>query len=238
MILENRGQGPVKKAKLNYWVDVSIGVSFVLSAVSGLIFLLPVGSGAGLNSGFLGIRYSLWDQLHTWSSLAMMAGVLAHLVLHWNWIVGMTRKMLPTRESPRAAAAPAPGYKLTRRRFLSLGLTTVAAGVLVAGCAMLAGRQAAEPEQEDSATGGSQDDAELLLQQDDGSGSPDGPALFSQQEGNAPVTSEAEQPVQQLSGVACPRGMVNDPYPGRCRNYTDRDGDGICDFSVPGSGTN
>ena len=45
MILENRGQGLVKKAKLNYWIDVSIGVSFILSAVSGLIFLLPVGSG-------------------------------------------------------------------------------------------------------------------------------------------------------------------------------------------------
>ena len=212
----------MKKAKLNYWVDVSIGVSFVLSAVSGLIFLLPVGSGAGLNSGFLGIRYSLWDQLHTWSSLAMMAGVLAHLVLHWNWIVGMTRKMLPTRGFPREAAAPAPGYKLTRRRFLSLGFTTVAAGVLVAGCAMLAGRQAAEPEQEEDDTDELQGSSELPLQQ----------------EGNALVTSEPEQPVQQQSGVACLRGMVNDPYPGRCRQYTDTNGDGICDYSVPGSGTN
>jgi len=238
MILENRGQGLVKKAKLNYWVDVSIGVSFVLSAVSGLIFLLPVGSGAGLSSGFLGIGYSLWDQLHIWSSLAMMAGVLAHLVLHWNWIMTMTRKMLPTREVSREGAAPAPGFQLSRRRFLSLGFTTVAAGVLVAGCAMLTGRQATEPEQEDSAAGASQDDTEPLSQQDDGSGSPDGAEQSPQQEGNAAVTSEPEQPVQRLSGVACPRGMINDPFPGRCRNYTDRDGDGICDYSVPGSGTN
>jgi len=228
----------VKKATLNYWVDVSIGLSFVLSAVSGLVFLLPVGSGAGLNSGFLGIGYALWDSLHVWSSLAMMAGVLAHLVLHWKWIMGMTRKMLPAREVSRQAAAPAPGGKLSRRRFLSLGLTTVAASVLVAGCAMLTGRREAEPEQEDSAAGGSQDDAELLLQQDDGSAAPAEPEQSLQQEGNALVTSEPEQPVQQLSGVACPRGMVNDPYPGRCRNYTDRDGDGICDYSVPGSGTN
>ena len=37
--------------------------------------------------------------------------------------------------------------------------------------------------------------------------------------------------------VACPRGLVNDPYPGRCRHYVDSDGDGICDYSVAGSGS-
>jgi len=29
----------------------------------------------------------------------------------------------------------------------------------------------------------------------------------------------------------CPYGMVNDPYPGQCRLYTDSSGDGICDLS-------
>lgn len=33
-------------------------------------------------------------------------------------------------------------------------------------------------------------------------------------------------------------GLVNDPYPGQCRHYLDRDGDGVCDYSVPGSGSN
>lgn len=37
-------------------------------------------------------------------------------------------------------------------------------------------------------------------------------------------------------GVACPFGLVNDPYPGRCPRYTDANGDGLCDYSVPGSG--
>lgn len=31
----------------------------------------------------------------------------------------------------------------------------------------------------------------------------------------------------------CPYGMVNDPYPGRCRRYTDKNGNGICDYSEP-----
>ncbi len=29
----------------------------------------------------------------------------------------------------------------------------------------------------------------------------------------------------------CPFGMKNDPYPGKCRNFVDRDGNGICDHS-------
>lgn len=34
----------------------------------------------------------------------------------------------------------------------------------------------------------------------------------------------------------CPYGLVNDPYPGRCRRYVDTDGDGICDLSRVGGG--
>jgi hypothetical protein len=48
-------------------------------------------------------------------------------------------------------------------------------------------------------------------------------------------TSSTPQP--QL-GVACPYGLVNDPYPGECRRYVDRNGDGICDLSEAGSGLN
>ena len=50
-----------------------------------------------------------------------------------------------------------------------------------------------------------------------------------------PDDSAAPQP--QL-GVACPYGLVNDPYPGECQRYIDQNGDGICDLSEPGSGLN
>ncbi|MBN1399315.1 MAG: hypothetical protein JXA74_00665 [Anaerolineae bacterium] len=33
--------------------------------------------------------------------------------------------------------------------------------------------------------------------------------------------------------VLCPFGLVNDRYPGRCRRYVDRNGNGICDLSEP-----
>jgi hypothetical protein len=190
----------MKKSVLNYWVDVGIGVSFVLSAISGLVFLLPVSADSG--SKILSISYLAWNQLHTWSSLGLMAGVLAHLVLHWKWIAGMTKKMLPFG-SAQEGASPAPSIRVSRRRFLSLGFAAAATGVIATGYALLSGVWAGGTEQ----SGG-----DNLLR------------------------SESERPVQ--TGVACPRGLVNDLYPGQCRRYTDRNGDGICDYSVPGSGYN
>jgi len=48
----------------------------------------------------------------------------------------------------------------------------------------------------------------------------------------APQATEAE------SGVACPAGVVNDPYPGHCKRYVDANNNGLCDLSELGSGDN
>ena len=31
----------------------------------------------------------------------------------------------------------------------------------------------------------------------------------------------------------CPHGLVNDPYPGKCGLYMDKDSNQICDYSEP-----
>ena len=43
--------------------------------------------------------------------------------------------------------------------------------------------------------------------------------------------------VPDTGPVACPFGLVHDPFPGKCGRYTDRNGNGYCDLSEPGSGT-
>ena len=95
----------MSKAKLNYWIDVVIGLAFVLSALSGMVlFFAPSGYQGGRNPFYgqtvLLLSTSTWSTLHTWGSLAMIAGVGAHLVLHWTWIVCMTRKMLTVKRVP------------------------------------------------------------------------------------------------------------------------------------------
>jgi hypothetical protein len=187
---------------MNYWVDVGIGFAGIISALSGLVFLLP----GDLASGVLGISYQTWNAVHTWSSLAAIVGVGAHMALHWNWMVAMTKQMLsPSRR--QAAQEPgsdlayggAEAKSLSRRAFLAFG--GAATAVIVAAAAGYQVLRGANPVE------ASESDTQIAT-------------------------------TQQEDGVACPFGLVNDPYPGRCRHYRDSNGDGYCDYSVAVSGSN
>ena len=88
------------EAKINYWVDIIIGIAFVITAFSGLVMFF-----AGPSGGYQGGRNPLyfkpilifsrttWKELHNWSSIAMVLGILGHFILHWNWLVCMTRNL-------------------------------------------------------------------------------------------------------------------------------------------------
>jgi hypothetical protein len=191
----------MKRARMNYWIDIGIGVAGLISAISGLVFLLP----GDPTTGVLGISYQAINAVHTWSSLAAIAGVGAHMALHWKWMVSMTKQtFFPAKQRhasqhvPEMVNADAAGNNLSRRAFLIFGgAATAVAAAVVAGYQAL----------------------------------PTNSAEASQ-------SSSQLAAVQQESGVACPFGLVNDPYPGRCRHYRDSNGDGFCDYSVAGSGSN
>jgi len=100
------------KAKINFALDLVIAAAFLLSALSGIVMLLvPGGYQGGTNPNYgrevLWLGHEQWGDLHTWSSLVMVAGVLVHLVLHWKWIVCMFKKTLAfERKRPSQVACP------------------------------------------------------------------------------------------------------------------------------------
>jgi hypothetical protein len=93
----------MQRAKLNYFVDGVIALAFLGSAVSGIVFLVPL-EWATLSTEtaptFLGLSFRVWNSLHICSSLAMMGGVGLHLVLHATWLLNMTRQIfaLPKKQ--------------------------------------------------------------------------------------------------------------------------------------------
>ena len=114
--MSNGGAGaPPVRARINFWIDVLIGVAFVAAAVSGVV-LLVMGSGGGYRGGrgtasirevlFLG--KNAWKVLHDWSGIAMTAGVLGHLVLHARWIGCMSRNLFRKAASRRTAVKDCP----------------------------------------------------------------------------------------------------------------------------------
>jgi len=93
--IRTKGAGLSKGARLNVAVNLVVAVSFLLVSVSGIYFLLWP---AGDNSA------TVWDMIHTWSGVVMIAAVAVHLALHWRWVknvtVRMVRSLRPERERP------------------------------------------------------------------------------------------------------------------------------------------
>lgn len=89
----------LSRARIQYYMDIIIGISFLVVAVSGII-LFFAGSGGyqgGRNPRYareiMGLSRTLWKDLHDWGGILMTAGVLGHLALHWRWLIRMTRNV-------------------------------------------------------------------------------------------------------------------------------------------------
>ncbi len=105
-----------KRSLINFIVDAAIAVAFVVSALSGLVFLVPAGwlSFSGASTSALGVEFATWRTVHDWMALIMIAGVVLHAALHWKWVTSMVRRLAGGgRAQARPAASPATGTEWT-----------------------------------------------------------------------------------------------------------------------------
>jgi hypothetical protein len=72
----------MNKARLNYWIDIALAISFFACFLTGIV------KWPGIFSIGISSRIS---KLHDVSGLIMGLLVLVHLILHWSWIVFMTK---------------------------------------------------------------------------------------------------------------------------------------------------
>ena len=79
--------------KTNYVVDFLMTLSFIVTAITGLIifFFLPSGVRQGSTQTFLGIIKGTWSFVHDWSGILFITLIILHFILHWNWITRMTK---------------------------------------------------------------------------------------------------------------------------------------------------
>ena len=94
--------------KYNLWLNFVTGLSFLVSAASGVYFIFAGGSEGGRNPDpmFLFTR-TAWDVIHTWSSVLFVATFILHFAIHWLWIARVTRRVFGRVEkatAPQAAA--------------------------------------------------------------------------------------------------------------------------------------
>lgn len=84
-------------AKLNLLINITIGVSFLMTALSGIYFLFSPsggyqgGTNPGWDANFIFSRVT-WDAIHTWSGVIMIIAAMLHFIIHWRWIKNVTAR--------------------------------------------------------------------------------------------------------------------------------------------------
>ena len=97
--IRTKGAGLSKGARVNVTINLIVAVSFVLVSVSGLYLLLwPAGDRSA----------TVWDMIHTWSGVAMIAAVVVHLAIHWRWVKNVTVRMV-------RSLGPVPGTPVVQK---------------------------------------------------------------------------------------------------------------------------
>ncbi len=86
----------MRRATVNFWIDVVIGIAFLVSAFTGILFLLPVSVRSVSVTGavtILGVSSVAWHTIHDWSGVVAAVGVTVHFVLHWRWFATMVGRL-------------------------------------------------------------------------------------------------------------------------------------------------
>lgn len=102
----------MRKALVNYWVDMVTAVALLFCAVTGLMRLFPaetVSISSGGQAVILGVNTTVWQTIHDWSGVVMAAGVGVHTVLHLRWLAHMTRRIASGDAKRKARIVPAGG---------------------------------------------------------------------------------------------------------------------------------
>ena len=75
----------MRKAMWHYVLDLALALLSLLLALSSLLLwvVFPRGYSAGR---------AAWVLIHKWGGLAVAVLALAHVLLHWRWLVRMTRR--------------------------------------------------------------------------------------------------------------------------------------------------
>jgi len=87
--------------KINIITNIVIALSFLLTAVSGVYFLLAPAGGfqGGGNSDWdpgLLLNRTTWDLIHTWSGAILVVTAVIHFAIHWRWVENITKRFFLT----------------------------------------------------------------------------------------------------------------------------------------------
>lgn len=126
---------------LNFLVDFVTLVVMLGMLATGLLtrYVLPPGSRGGQGLSLWGLDRHEWGDIHFWLALALLALLVLHVALHWEWVCGVLRiQILGRAEAGRKPSA-------TRRNVLGAGFLLLLAAAVGGAMWIAAGGVVADP---------------------------------------------------------------------------------------------
>ncbi len=108
VFVKNASMNP--RGRFNLLVNITVAISFLVTALSGVYFLFVPGGRGAVDPLFLFTRQT-WDMLHTWGGVVLIIAAVEHFIIHWNWIVKVSRSVAkgffrPPQKPSTAKTAP------------------------------------------------------------------------------------------------------------------------------------
>jgi hypothetical protein len=95
----------MERGWLLYIVDVILGLSFLAVFATGVVKFPGLLPWMGVSYGTMPMK--ALSVIHDWGGVLMGMAALVHLILHWRWIVAMTKRLFTRPQHAPAAAQEA-----------------------------------------------------------------------------------------------------------------------------------
>jgi hypothetical protein len=86
------GNEIMSKTENNFWLDVAIFVSLLITTITGFLLWLVIPHKSGII--FLGFSRSMWVAAHIYSGVVGLAGIVMHILRHWDWLKALRGRPL------------------------------------------------------------------------------------------------------------------------------------------------
>lgn len=84
----------MKRTALNLLIDALAALCFLGMGATGFILRFPLPPGTNKSLALWGMSRHEWGGVHYWISLGLLAILLIHVALHWQWIVTVIARQL------------------------------------------------------------------------------------------------------------------------------------------------
>lgn len=90
----------MNRGLLNLVIDLLAACCLIVMLATGYILRFPLPPTTNRTHELWGMSRHAWGSIHSWASLFLLAALVTHLILHWDWLFTMIRRRFTSIKAP------------------------------------------------------------------------------------------------------------------------------------------